>query len=393
MPSLMPTPVPLPTGRKPNAIRKYIFGLRSEGAESGRDAFAIALGVFLGCLPIYGFHLLLSIAAAKALGLNRLKVYLAANISNPFMAPILLLAELQTGALLRQGSLHALTLHDVRSVDPWLYALDIAIGALVIGLTLGTAVLVVTRAAMKGADRDPYFSTLVRRASERYVGDSLTAWEFARAKLRLDPVYKQMLVDGMLPRTGTLVDIGCGQGLSLALLVEASDAAAEPRWAAHSQPPRFDHLIGIDTRPRVTDLARSGLAGRASIVCVDARAMSFEKCSAVLLFDVLHMIPAPAQRDLLCQIHAALENGGIVLVREADAGAGWRFGLVRAGNTLKAIASGRWQQTFHFRTEPEWLACFASLGFGTDTCRTPQSPGANLLFRLSKAGQMPPERL
>ncbi len=389
----MPHPGPLPTGRRRNALRQYVFGLRSEGAESGRDAFAIALGVFLGCLPIYGFHLLLSIAVAKALGLNRLKVYLAANISNPFMAPILLLAELQTGALLRQDSLHALTLQEVRSVDLRLYALDIAIGALVIGVTLGTAALVVTRAAMKGAERDPYFSTIVRRASERYVGDSLTAWEFARAKLRLDPVYKQMLLAGMLPRTGTLIDIGCGQGLSMALLVEASDAAAEPRWTGHSPPPHFDRMIGIDTRPRVADLARSALAGRASIVCADARTLPFEKCSAVLLFDVLHMIPASAQRDLLCQLHEALEIGGVVLVREADAGAGWRFGMVRAGNVLKAIASGQWQQTFHFRSEPEWLACFASLGFRADLCPTVKPAGANLLFRLSKAAQIPPERL
>ena len=49
-------------------------------------------------------------------GLNRLKMYLAANISNPFVAPVLLFSEIQIGAWLRRGAVHPLTLDAIRQV-------------------------------------------------------------------------------------------------------------------------------------------------------------------------------------------------------------------------------------------------------------------------------------
>jgi hypothetical protein len=44
---------------------------------------------------------------------------------------------------------------------------------------------------------------------------------FARAKLRRDPVYLAVLRGGWLPDRGTLLDLGCGRGLLLALLAVA----------------------------------------------------------------------------------------------------------------------------------------------------------------------------
>ena len=73
-------------------LRRVVWELRTEGAGPAREAAAIGLGVFIGCSPLYGFHLLLCLAVGWCLGLNRLKMYLAANISNPFVAPFLLLA-------------------------------------------------------------------------------------------------------------------------------------------------------------------------------------------------------------------------------------------------------------------------------------------------------------
>ena len=66
---------------------------------------AVGVGVFIGCLPFYGFHLLLCWITGWLFGLNRLKIYLAANISNPLIAPLLIFSELQTGAWVRRGRL------------------------------------------------------------------------------------------------------------------------------------------------------------------------------------------------------------------------------------------------------------------------------------------------
>ena len=109
-------------------------------------------------------------------------------------------------------------------------------------------------------------------------------------------------------------------------------------------------MAGIETRPRVAAIARAALEGDAEIIEADARTLSLERASAVLLFDVLHLMRPEDQEALLTETAARLEPGGVVLVREADASAGWRFTAVRLGNRLKAIAFGRGDQSFHART-------------------------------------------
>src|SRR5438046_80713 len=91
-------------------IRSLFYGLRTEGAGTGREAAAIGLGVFIGCLPLYGFHLMLCWIVGWLLKLNRLKLYLAAHVSNPLFAPTLVFLEIQIGAWLRRGAPHELTL-------------------------------------------------------------------------------------------------------------------------------------------------------------------------------------------------------------------------------------------------------------------------------------------
>ena len=74
----------------------------------------------------------------------------------------------------------------------------------------------------------------------------------------------------------------------------------------------------------------------------------------------------------------------MILIREPDAGAGWRFLAVRAGNAAKAVLTGNWRQTFHFRTAEEWTACFSRLGFRVDVRGTGEgTPFANVLVRRS----------
>jgi uncharacterized protein (DUF2062 family) len=384
--SMPPAPDSLVAGPS-TRMRRLVYGLRTEAGGPGRDAAAVGVGVFIGCSPFYGFHLLLSVAAGTLLRLNRLKVYLAANISNPLVAPVLLLAELQAGALLRRGQLHALTLEAVRRTDPWRYAGDLLTGSVVVGAGLGVAAAAGTFLLTRGGARDPLFAELVRRASDRFVNASISAWEFAKGKLRGDPVYRSVLLDGQLRSGGTLVDVGCGTGLMLALLVEASAAVRERRWpAAIANPPVFARLVGIEIRPHAARLARQALGAAATIVTADARTALPPAVDAVILFDVLHMMSADHQVALLGAVRGRLATGGVVLVREADADAGWRFRAVRLGNRLKALAFGHWRQSFSFRSADAWVALFESLGFAVERRSMGQgTPFANVLFRLTAA--------
>src|SRR5207249_8066883 len=90
-----------PAEASAEAFRRTFADLRTEGAGPTREAAAMGLGAFIGCSPFYGFHLAMCWAAGWFLGLNRLKMYLAANVSNPLVAPFLVVAEVQTGAWLR----------------------------------------------------------------------------------------------------------------------------------------------------------------------------------------------------------------------------------------------------------------------------------------------------
>ena len=109
-------------------------------------------------------------------------------------------------------------------------------------------------------------------------------------------------------------------------------------------------MAGIEMRGRIAAIARAALEDEAEIIEGDARTVSIERASAVLMFDVLHLMRPEEQEALLSETAARLEPGGVVLVREADASAGWRFTAVRLGNRLKAIAFGTRHQSFHART-------------------------------------------
>jgi SAM-dependent methyltransferase len=368
------------------ALRQTFFDLRTEGQGRVREACAIGVGLFIGCLPFYGFHLLLCWTVGRLLRLNRMKMYLAANVSNPIVAPLLVFVELQTGAWIRTGAFLALTLETARTITPWQFGAHLLVGSLAVGGVLAAIGGVATYFALGGGAHDPFFEGLARAAADRYATTSISAWEFARGKLRGDPLYRDVLLGGWLPLGGKLLDVGCGQGLMLALLAEAKQF--ERRGSISGvRLPRFERMVGVELRPHRARLARAALGADAEIVETDARTMSADACRVVLLFDVLHMMPRPDQDALLAAAVRALEPGGIILVREADASAGWRFQAVRFGNRLTALTSGAWHQAFAFRTVGEWLDCFSQHGLEVEAAPAGAgTPFANHLFRLRALG-------
>ncbi|MEO6238781.1 MAG: class I SAM-dependent methyltransferase, partial [Vicinamibacterales bacterium] len=172
-----------------------------------------------------------------------------------------------------------------------------------------------------------------------------------------DPVYRAIVTGGLSNRGGSLVDIGCGQGLLLSVLIQAQRLWADGAWpAGTAPPPRFDRMLGIELRPRVVQLARRALGPGVELVSRDARQWLPESADAVVCVDVLHMLSAQDQERVITKASAALTPGGIILIRDADPSGGWGFTAVRVGNRLKSIVSGRWRQAFHFRTSGAWAA-------------------------------------
>src|SRR3990172_3354857 len=209
--------------RTPSRLSRVIHTLGAEGGGRAREAWAIGLGLFIGCSPLIGFHLGLCLVAGWIFGLNRLKLYLAANLVNALVLPAVLFAEVQAGSLLRRGVAYPLSVSAFSTLDPWQFGLDLGLGSLVVGGAIGAIGGLLTFGALGRSYRDPGFTALVKGAADRYL-DAIMAWQFARAKLRHDPVYRAVVASGLLPQQGHLVDVGCGQGLLLALVAQAREA-------------------------------------------------------------------------------------------------------------------------------------------------------------------------
>ena len=359
-------PSPHRRAKAPSRLQRVIYTLRTEGGTRSQEAWAMGLGLAVGFSPLIGLHLGMCVAIGWLFGLNRLKLYLAANLVNPLIMPAVLFAEVQIGSWLRRGDTYPVSLDAFAQLDPWHFGVDLFVGGLVLSFLGGAAGWLLTYAALGRRYRDPEFVTLAAAAADRYVGTSITAWEFARAKLRGDPVYRAVLSSGWLPTSGVLLDVGCGPGLLLALVAQASDEGRAGRWPPAGWPPAPTdlRLHGIELRPRAAELARYALGDDAVVQTADAtQAPLPERLDVVAIFDVLHLVDGGAHVPLLARLAAAMPPGALLLVREADAAAGWRFRMVAFGNRLTALSRGRLRPRFAFRSAAEWQALIAGIGF------------------------------
>jgi SAM-dependent methyltransferase len=206
------------------------------------------------------------------------------------------------------------------------------------------------------------FAEIWRHASQRYAGTGTVSRQFAAGKLKGDPIYRELCIGGVLRPGRLLVDVGCGQGLTLAGLAECRRAARDGWWTATSPAPVFERMVGIELRPRIAEIARQALGADAEILAGDAAALMPPRASTILLLDVLHLMPLAAQEAVITRAAAAIADGGVLILREADAAAGGRFLAVRIGNWLKALAVGNFRQMFHFRTASQWRERLANEG-------------------------------
>src|SRR4051812_28798105 len=84
--------------------------LRGVHQSPARVALAVGSGLFIGCLPVYGLHFFLCLLWCLPLGLDFVATYLAANVSNPIVAPFLITLEVEVGSLVTTGQHAAFSL-------------------------------------------------------------------------------------------------------------------------------------------------------------------------------------------------------------------------------------------------------------------------------------------
>jgi uncharacterized protein (DUF2062 family) len=127
-------------------INRHILMTRESNL---RISLAVALGIFTGILPIWGFQLILAIGLAHLLKLSKFITAVAANISIPPNIPLLLYLSYVTGGIVMGtgSNIRFSTNLTVKSFESNLiqYLVGSVVLSVVMGIALGAATLLILR--------------------------------------------------------------------------------------------------------------------------------------------------------------------------------------------------------------------------------------------------------
>lgn len=302
-------------------MRSLLVGLwrrlRGTPGSPARAASAVALGLFIGCQPLYGLHFVLVLGVCLPLRLDAVLAYLAANISNPLVAPFLIACEVEAGSYVTRGHFVGFDVAQARALGATGLFEQLFVGSALVGLTLAGLgfALALAIASRLGARRAPAeldgFELAASRTRARYAFASRGDRHYVAGKLAFDPVCRLASELGPL---GRVLDLGCGRGQLSLLLLDAGCA---------------DSVIGFDADPRKIELSRRA-GPEASFALADLGTLEPPAADTVLLIDVLHYLPLAEQDALLEAAARALAPGGRLLVRELDAERTLRSAVTRA---------------------------------------------------------------
>ena len=209
---------------------------------------------------------------------------------------------------------------------------------------------------------------IVRAVAARY--RSRTHRGFVAGKLRHDPVYAALFADPELEAARSVVDLGCGRGILLALLAERARRSGDAL-----------QLHGIESRTAHADVAREALGADGRIEAGDVITSAIPPAEAICLIDVLHYLPETAQGPLLERIARALPPGGVLYVREIDRVAGLRGWLARSAEHMMSVLRGEPARAFAFRSASAWRRLLADAGLTVEERSMDEgTPFANVLL-------------
>ncbi len=130
----------------------------------------------------------------------------------------------------------------------------------------------------------------------------LLEW-YTRIKLRLENNYS--IYDKYIPRNAKIVDIGCGYGYLAYMLSFIS---------------RERQILGIDYDSEKIELASHCISkhDQVTFVAADATSYDFDRSDVYVLNDMLHYLPENKQKELLIRCISGLNDGGMIMIRDAD---------------------------------------------------------------------------
>jgi SAM-dependent methyltransferase/uncharacterized protein (DUF2062 family) len=293
-------------------VKSLLLGLwqrlRGTPGSPWRAALAVAFGLFIGCQPVYGLHFVLVLAVCVPLRLDSVLSYLAANISNPLVAPLLIFAEVETGAYVLTGRFVTFDIEQARATGAAGFAGQLVVGSLLVGAALallGMALAWPIAArhgrARAGAVMHSELEAAMERTRGRYVSAAMADRYYVAGKLAADPMFRP--ISELEGDFGRVLELGCGRGQLAALLLELG---------------RARQVVGVDADVRKIDVAKRAVP-EGKFEVGDVATSELPPADTVLIIDVLHYLPRGEQDRLLQSAARAVAPHGRVLIRELDA--------------------------------------------------------------------------
>jgi glycosyltransferase involved in cell wall biosynthesis len=112
--------------------------------SSARKASAIAVGVFMGIFPAWGFQMAIALGLAVLFRLNKFIVLVASNISIPPMIPFIIYGSYQMGSLVMDKPEHITFSDGITVEDIYINFSQYLIGAILLSIVAGLVAFVVS---------------------------------------------------------------------------------------------------------------------------------------------------------------------------------------------------------------------------------------------------------
>jgi uncharacterized protein (DUF2062 family)/SAM-dependent methyltransferase len=366
--ALARAPRPPRVGRGLRWAFRYLRG----GAGGGALVASVAVGLFVGCLPLYGLHLPLVLLVCLPLRLDAVLAYVAANISNPLVAPVLLFLEVQVGSLVLEQRWLSLDVAGLERVGLGGLLLQTVVGSLIVASAVAAlgALCAWPFARSRAARQIDPFDHALSRVFARYAKVHPADRIYVPMKLLSDPVVEQLfaLSEGL----GSVSDVGCGRGQFGLFLLELGASA----------------LCGFDWDERKLRAARSAAGHDAEFRQGDLRTAELPPADTTLLIDVLHYLTPAEQDALLARAASRLRERGRLLIRDTEPHAGWRSRLTRAIERVATRVGYNRAGELHYRPSAEIVAALRALGLDTSASISGGLWLSNVLIVAQKPGQV-----
>lgn len=173
-------------------------------------------------------------------------------------------------------------------------------------------------------------------------------------------------IEKYVPKSGRILDIGCGMGIFSNLLCLMSESRS---------------AIGFDISRKRVDLAKTTAARKKQLSSYvqDAKDVNFDGFSIITIVDLLHHMPYSEQEDVLRKAYLGLESPGTVVLKDLEKKPIWKYFFHYVQDSISC------RSKLFFRSSMETINLLDDIGF-TVTVIPIESflPYPNILYLCEK---------